>query len=297
MKKHKNILFMLSVLFTVALACTLPNTVPAPTFNIDATLISLAFTQTAAGNQPEVEQSDSEQPIYTATATLMPTITPTLAPSIPSVSVSIDTNCRTGPGKIYDYLTALVVGETAEVIGKYTSTSPSYWIITKDSFTCWLWGKYATVEGETSNLPEMIPPPSPTPTITPTNTATATPTGPNFVLSYEGISHCSPGDDYAILKWVNSGSVVFESAQVEIQDLNTTLNLFGPSFSNSPFGTASPGCGVGNSNLGVGNTAYSSYYIGTPAPAGHNIRITVTLCSQDNMNGDCLTLIKDGVLP
>jgi hypothetical protein len=90
------------------------------------------------------------------------------------VSVSVDTNCRTGPGIVYDRLTGLFVGEKAEVIGKFTSVSPPYWIIRKDSVTCWLWGQYASVEGNTANLPEMVPPPSPTPTRTPTPSVTPT---------------------------------------------------------------------------------------------------------------------------
>ena len=79
------------------------------------------------------------------------------------VSVSLNTNCCTGPGAAYDYLAVLLVGEKAEVVGKYTSVSPPYWIIKKGLITCWLGGQYAAVEGDTSLLPEMVPPPSPTP--------------------------------------------------------------------------------------------------------------------------------------
>lgn len=293
MKKHKGIVFLFSMLLAMAIACNLPSVTPTPTVDVDATITSLALTQ--AGQNPP-----AGLPTFlldTPTITLTQTITPTLPPSVPMVSVSTDTNCRIGPGVVYDYLTGLLVGEKAEVVGKYTSVSPTYWVIKKGSITCWLYGQYATVEGDTSNLPEMIPPPSPTPTFTATATATATATGPNFSLSFEGVTHCSPGDDYATIKWVNIGSVAFESAQTEIKDLDAAGSLFGPSFSNTPFGAASPGCGAGNSSLGAGNTAYSSYYIGTPAPTGHNIRITVKLCSQDNVLGECITHSLDGVLP
>jgi hypothetical protein len=293
MQKHSGIIFMFSILIITALACNLPSVTPAPPVDVDATFTSLALTQ--AGQSPPAGLPTFS--LATPSLTLIPTITLTGTPSVPMVSVSVDTNCRTGPGVIYDYLTALLVGEKAEVIGKYTSVSPNYWVIKKNSVTCWLWGQYAIVEGNTSNLPEMIPPPSPTPTFTPTATATATPTGPNFTFSFEGLTQCSPGDDYATLKWVNTGSVAFESAKTEIKDLDTAGNLFGPSFSNTPFGAASPGCGAGNSNLAAGNTAYASYYIGTPAPTGHHIRIIVTLCSQDNVLGDCVTHSLDSVLP
>ena len=174
MKNNKGVILLFSTFIIVALACNLPATqqVAPPAGNVDtaATQTSIALTQAALQNPPPV------QPEFTATITNTPTITPTGTLSIPMVSVSVNTNCRTGPGVIYDYLIALLVGEKAEVIGKYTTVNPPYWIIKKGSTTCWLWGQYATVEGDTSKLPEMVPPPSPTPTNTPT--ATPTPTKP-----------------------------------------------------------------------------------------------------------------------
>lgn len=178
MKKNKGILFLLAILIAVALACTLPSAQPAvapPVGGVDivATQTSWALTQAAGQNQPAVEQPT----LLPATVTLTPTITPALPPATPMISVSVDTNCRVGPGPPYDYLAGLLVGEKAEVVGKYTATNPVYWIIKKGPITCWVWGEYATVEGDTSNLPEMTPPPSPTPppSDTPTPTATTPP--------------------------------------------------------------------------------------------------------------------------
>jgi hypothetical protein len=146
---------------------------------LDATYTSQALTQAAAGgNLPTF----TPQPQFTPTITATPTITLTSTSSVPMVSVSLATNCRTGPGVTYDYLTALLVGETAEVVGKYTSVSPPYWVIKKGSLTCWLWGEYATVVGDTSGIPEMVPPPSPTPpppTATPT---TPPPAGDMYII-------------------------------------------------------------------------------------------------------------------
>jgi hypothetical protein len=177
MKRNKSIVFMFIVLILAALACNLPSSQPAvaplPTdssVDVDAALTSAAFTLTALHNQSTEASQPPAQPEFTPTITVTHTITPSGTSSVPMVSVSLDTNCRTGPGVIYDYLTALLVGEKVEVVGKYTTVTPNYWVIKKDSYTCWLWGKYATVEGDISGLPEMVPPPSPTPTSTPTNT-------------------------------------------------------------------------------------------------------------------------------
>ena len=96
-----------------------------------------------------------------------PIPTPTITTSsAPMVSVSVGTNCRSGPGKIYDLIGELRVGENAEVIGK--NTSSNYWIIKNPDAagSCWLWGMYATVLGDTSNIEEYSVPPTPIPTIT-----------------------------------------------------------------------------------------------------------------------------------
>ena len=294
MKKRMVLFFWLSVLFIITLACTLPSAIPTPTpvIDVDATFTSISLTQFAL-----LTPSTPQEPTALPSATLLPTLISTVAPSVPMVTVSVGTNCRTGPGTNFNYLSALLVGEQAEVVGKYTSANPAYWIIKKGTVTCWLWGQYATVQGDTNSLPEIASPPTPTPTATATETATPVPVGPSLSFSFEGVSHCSAGDDYVTLKLFNNGSVAFESAEIVVSDLDTAKNLYGPAFSNAPFGGISPGCGVGDSSLGVGKTAYLSAFIGSPAPSGHHIRITVTLCSQDNLVGECDIRISDSILP
>jgi hypothetical protein len=79
------------------------------------------------------------------------------------VIVSRATNCRFGPGTIYDLLGVLLVGETTEVTAR--SSAPNYWIVNNPDRAgeCWLWAQYATVSGDTSVLPLRTPPPTPTP--------------------------------------------------------------------------------------------------------------------------------------
>ena len=69
------------------------------------------------------------------------------------------------------------VGQVAKVVAKNSSTG--YWIIEipgQNGQTCWLWGQYATVTGDTSGLKVFAVPATPTPTVTPTPTFTLTPT-------------------------------------------------------------------------------------------------------------------------
>ncbi len=81
------------------------------------------------------------------------------------MTVSTNTNCRTGPGTQYDIVGALVIGQTAEVVGKNTATG--YWIIKNPdgSGNCWLYPQYATISGNTANLTEYSIPATPTPSL------------------------------------------------------------------------------------------------------------------------------------
>ena len=130
----KKILFIISGAFLVILACTLSSTPPAPEVpNGNAIATSVALTVEASGQIPPAAALPSPLPMITPspaqppTEAATPTITLTATPSVPMVSVSIDTNCRTGPGKVYDRIGALMTNETAEVVGK--NTPSNYWII------------------------------------------------------------------------------------------------------------------------------------------------------------------------
>jgi len=82
-----------------------------------------------------------------------------------TVAVSVDTNCRLGPGSAYPNVSALQVGEAATAVGR--NAASTYWVIlnpANPSTTCWLWGAYATVEGDAGSLPVISPPPVHAPT-------------------------------------------------------------------------------------------------------------------------------------
>lgn len=172
-----------------SLACNLPFSPPAAPDELGSVQTSVAGTliaqlsltpeQPAGPIQPTEQPVSTPEPLATPTITLTPTDTSTPTPSVPMVSVSLNTNCRFGPGSIYDYLGALLVGETAEIVGR--DPSGDYWYIRNPdnpSGFCWLWGEYAKPVGNFGSVPILTPPPSPTPTYTPTATTTYTPTPP-----------------------------------------------------------------------------------------------------------------------
>jgi uncharacterized protein YraI len=159
---NQKIIISILVLALAAFACNMPGDAPdgeaTDQPDLAATITAQALTLQAPTSTPE---PPTQTPIPEATATI--TLTPT--PGVPTASVSVNTNCRTGPSVQFDLIGALNVGQTAEVVGKYQNGA--YWIIKTpgSSGNCWLWGNYATVSGNTSNLPEYPSPPTPTPSI------------------------------------------------------------------------------------------------------------------------------------
>ncbi len=234
MRKKKSIFLPISFLLLLSLACNLSS---APTVlvvtatqgnqtadsqqAIDQAIQETFAVQTQMGMavQETLAAMPTETPQFTFTPADTPTPTATFTPEKAQVSVSIDTNCRTGPGEIYDYLGALHVGQTADVIGK--NQSGDTWIVQlpgNPAVTCWLWGQYATVTGSSSNLPIFTPPPTPTPQ-------------PGFEVSYAGSGICSGVYDLQF-KIKNTGSVTWESTYIKVTDTtnNKSFNDFENSF-------------------------------------------------------------------
>ena len=221
-------------------------------------------------------------PEFTYTPSLTPTPTFTITPTVPMVSVSVQTNCRSGPGTPYDKIGVVNVGQTAEVVGR--SIYSDYWIIklpSNPAITCWLWGQYATVVGNTAGLPSINPPPTPTPK------ATLTP-APNFSVSFVDNTSCAPQHAFQF-QVDNTGSVTWESIRITVKDNTTstttthTLDSFrsyeGCTIESNQL-NLEPGEGGHVANISPGQLAYD--------PSGHNFTAIFTLCSQDALLGTCL---------
>lgn len=177
--------------------------------SVAETLAVMSAANTIAAQTLAVPE-ETEQALITEeqTAPLPPTETPTepptatiaftATPSVPMVQVSVDTNCRTGPGIIYDWISVLLVGQEAEVIAR--NADGSYWVIQNPggAGTCWLWGNYAAVQGPTASLPVWDSPPTPTPL--PTNTPTPMPTIPPLTRTLRLASPYMRGDDVLLLQ-------------------------------------------------------------------------------------------------
>jgi hypothetical protein len=305
---HDRVPLAVIVLSIAALACALPaisvqdpaaiSTAAAQTVIAgltqaapSATLPPL-FTSVATGYTPSLTtETPTLPPTLTETPTLPPTltftpITPTLTPTqtlIPTlpytttpltvqVTVTVPTNCRTGPGILYTRVGALLVGEVAQVIAR--NAAGTYWYIRNPDRPpeyCWLWGQYAIVTGNIGTLPIYTPLPSPTP-------------APGFDAAYAGLDSCV--GYWPEIRLRNTGGIAFQSMGITLKDVDTGLVI-----ANTTDGFVDKtGCkSVTHSALNVGK----SFLVSAPSlrydPSGHRIRLTITLCSKLGLNGTCVT--------
>src|SRR5512132_2711076 len=106
----KRLLPVFIVLLVATLACNLPaGGPPMVTAEREVSATSEVLVEVPITGATETLTS---VPSPTATFTLTPTPTITLTPTsaVPTVSVSENTNCRTGPGVVYDLVGALLIG-------------------------------------------------------------------------------------------------------------------------------------------------------------------------------------------
>ena len=174
MKTENKYSLLTLVLVLIALsACTLPDGTGEGADPMMVTQTYQALDVIAGATVQAIQSQEAQatllasipSPTFTpGPPTLTPTPTHTSTPAVPTIAVSLDTNCRVGPGKVYDMVGALLVGETTEILAR--GSVPNYWVVDNPDYPgheCWLWGKYATVSGNTSHLPIRSAAPTPTP--------------------------------------------------------------------------------------------------------------------------------------
>ena len=145
--KSKSLIATLVLIFAI-LACNLPSAVPGQ-----------QSPNEAAAPAGSVQ---TEAPAALDTPTLAVTLAPTLTPT-PTIPIAWPSdkgvNCRLGPGTEWVTISSLLVGQTAEIVGK--NDDASWWYI-KDpgnpgSF-CWVAASVTNTAGNLAFLPIMNPP-------------------------------------------------------------------------------------------------------------------------------------------
>lgn len=299
MKIKHVVCWLLVLAMTMILAgCNLPtqsNSSSSP--DINATVAAEVAVQQAAqtmvaqtlgANAPAVQPSSTntntaQAPQETATASLTPTITLTPTPEGVFLTVSADTYCRQGgPYSSFKILGTLKVGDKAQVLAR-NPENDSYFIQSPyDASKCWVYGKYATLTGNSTALAVMTMQPTPTPTYTPTPDK-------NFTVSYVSLENC--GGLFAFKLFIkNNGGLIWQSIAISGTDTVTSFAINHTSNEFKEFAGCmatvvqadlTPGEESYVLNVNPGHFAYD--------PTGHLINITVTLCTLDNSAGVCLS--------
>lgn len=203
MSRNTRLIIAPALLILTTLACNLPGGQSNSQPDLAGTITAQAQTHEAMVGTPT--QFDT------------PTAALTGTPSTPEVSVTSVTNCRTGPSTAYDLVFTANPGLTFQVVGK--NTAFNYWIINNPTGgTCWLWGQYAVVSGNTNNLPEYPAPPTPTakftktpkPTSTPKSTATPAPPAAPSNISSSRSCEGFIGSDGITPKWSEAVTLAWQ---------------------------------------------------------------------------------------
>jgi len=277
-------------LILLSLACNLPLMANQTTGNQEkpAGFVETSIVETMAaigqeqttGADDQSEQPDPSSATFTPESTDIPTLTPTVTetptPDVPMVYISGDTNCRTGPGTIYDWLVTVLKGEEAETVAK--DPLGEYWYIRQpgqEGSFCWLWGKFATPVGDTASLPVFTPPPTPTPSL-------------DFSVSYHHKeTTCA---QYALVyKIINTGGFTLESWKTTAVDHTGGSS---PTVYIEDKFLEVVGCAVVSQQMDL--TPGEGHYlmmVFDNNPTGNDITITIKICTENGLAGECLEKI------
>jgi hypothetical protein len=249
---------------------------------LDTAVAATDFAQAA-----EIQQTLDAEVAFTPTETIAPTSTETLLPELtststpepgdfepPIVQVSLDTNCRSGPGKVYPYLGGLFVGQESTVHG-IDPSGAWYYIVNPDieESYCWIWGYYAETSGDTEPLPIFTPGPTPN-------------TVPEYTAEYRELETCN-GAWRVEFTIENTGPVTLESISVHVLDTITdeqtgisTMNSF----------MAAGGCDLvaDEDLLFPGESGFTISFDLSADPTDHYSFATIKACTQENLEGNCL---------
>lgn len=185
-----------------------PPPPPPPPPGVELTLTVQAIQLEWLTQTAQAQQAQPVVIVVTATPdpnNPAPAVDPNSAATATSgavtVTVTQNTNCRMGPSQEFKDVGALTPGQVAEVVGR--DSLDNYWIIKLpdgSGKTCWLWGQYATVNGDASTVAEV-----PTPTTTGPSGA---PNAPTLVDAQLKCTNLSGGNyQYKItLKWADNSS-------------------------------------------------------------------------------------------
>lgn len=245
---------------------------------VQATLqAAISQTEQAVGGQ------DTKQP--TDTLPILAPPTPTLFPDTPSPSptntpderplarIKQNTNCRSGPGTVFEILYIALIDDELPVRGISTLTD---YVLTeipgKPGELCWLWTQYVELSGNYASLPVSTPPPTPTPVI-------------SFKVFFDYLDSCVGWDP--AFKLTNNGSVTFKSYFVTLTDTTTSMTQD----NSADHFDKTAGCPAVQSipELDPGMTGWAYVYSFPYNPSGNPMTGSIKLCTETGLSGTCVS--------
>jgi hypothetical protein len=259
-------------------ACNLPifPAPPDPGRSATETFAALATqVQATLVAVPSPMSTETPTPAPAGPTEVVSTPTPVASPTdvTPRAHLNENTNCRTGPAAFYDHKYTALKGMDLVIVGR--TTVSDYVIVAipdQPGQLCWLWTRYAEISGDLTSLPLSTPPPTPTPSL-------------KFSLSYSYMEGCVGWDPG--FQVVNTGSVTFESGKIKAED---TVENFTVEDSTDVFDKRN-GCAIDTSipDLDPGDTGYIYANTFIEDPDGHELEVTVTLCTGPGQTGQCVS--------
>lgn len=282
--KRITLLVLISVLLT-ATACSGNATQVAPLEAEDLqTLVAGTLTAAAVelGQTMTAAVTATFTPTITFTATLPPTQAPTTAPV--TLTTNGNVHCRKGASTTFPSITIIPAGTVVEVIARNPGND-FFYVRAAESETgaCWIWGQYASLNGDSNTLPVFTPVPTPLPTATNTPPPTAV-----FTAQFTGLTACTtaPGSDLAANFLItNTGALTLQSVRIKSSALNEHS-------SNSFRWWSGGGLYAVKSEIAKGDSMTVSTC--DPGgfksdPKGSEITAEITICTLDDLKGACGT--------
>ncbi len=266
------------VILVLLASCNMPNANPAePAVVVVATVQEEADTPTPQPEPPTATPAPTETVTITLTPepSFTPTETMTLTPSVVMAEVLKETNCRTGPGSMYDRVATFQAGTKVEIVA--ADLGGGYWYVKnpeKAEEFCWMWGNNMKIEGETSILPAFTPPSTPTPS-------------PDFTVEFKNYDTCK--GVFVRFTVVNTGGFQFRSAYIKVTDVKSkevtqqAVNAF----------DLTTGCVVAKNiaPLTPGSTGYLQSAPFKKDPRGDKLNAVFQLCTEQGLKGTCITKV------
>jgi hypothetical protein len=134
------------VLILLIQACNLNTNRPGADINAQAaTIVALTLQASGSGEQTALN-----------TPTAVSIVTKT-GDGPATLTVTENTNCRSGPGTNYEKVTVIPAGASVEIVARYSSGY--YWIVKAPdgSGECWVLGELGTTSGNVNTLPDVTP--------------------------------------------------------------------------------------------------------------------------------------------